>query len=133
MTTNNCLYCEKVNENMKGKLFIEVKVPDGMLKYDYIYVSQAGGLFEVKLGAVSTFIYDIREEMKIYAHMGSDKYGKTECVKIIPDEFYHFIIDYDYYYFQNHPRIKGVRWQNVKHISEEQLYDLRFQSNEKVL
>ncbi len=68
MTTNNCLYCEKVNENMKGKLVIEVKVPDGMLIYDYVYVSQTGGPFEVKLGAGSTFIYNIREAMKIYAH-----------------------------------------------------------------
>ena len=141
MTTDNCLYCEKVNENMKGKLVIETKLPDGLplkladgkLLYDYVCVSDDSGLFNVKLGMGSTFIYNILEEMNIYAHMNSAKRGKTESVKIKPNEFYHFIIEYDYYYFQNQPRIKGVRWQRVKHISQEQLYDLRGKGAEKIL
>ncbi len=123
MFTNNCLYCEKVCENMKGKLVIEVKVPDGETIFDYVQVSQNGGLFNVKLGAGSTYIYNIQDEMEIYAHLSSDNKKRTECIKIIPDEFYHIIIDYEYFYYQNQPRIEKLRWQKVEHITHEQLYD----------
>ena len=107
---------------MNGKLVIEVKVPDRETIFDYVQISEKGGLFNVKLGAGSTYIYNIQSEMDIYAHIGPGIEERTGYIKITPDEFFHIIIDYEYYYYQNQPRIKRPRWHMVEHKTDKQLY-----------
>jgi len=125
MSTENCLYCENAFDNMKGKLFIEVKAPDGEVVPTKICVSEIDGLFGVTLISGSTFCYKVDKEMKIYARISNQKSTKVKPVLVKPDEFTHLILGYDYYYYKNQIRAESAELKRVVHKTSEDLYNIK--------
>lgn len=130
MNTENCMCCENVFENMKGKLLIQVKSPD-----EAVFVENVGfvrnvnimdkkHLFSVSLAPSCVFIYDVTAPMDIYIPLDGNSTELPEFIRVEPDEFTHLQVEYDYYYYKNQPRVKRARLKRVEHITSKDLYNM---------
>ncbi len=118
MNTENCLYCKDVFEGMKGKLLIKVNSPKN-LDCDFpIEIKEVNNKFGLELFTNSVYIYDLKEELCIYASMPFGRQAESEFVRVSPDEFTHVEINYDYQMIKNEYRIKKLRLDVIEHINE---------------
>ncbi len=123
MVNQNCLYCENIMKNLKGKLYVEVKNPDMAVIPANITIVDNKCLFRVELISGSSFIYDVTTEMNITLEVMNKKYV-PDVINVSPDKFTHIIVDYEYIFCNNQPRIKRVVLKKIDHISKQDLYKI---------
>ena len=119
MTTNNCLLCDKVFENMKGKLMIYVNEPKDVFESTPVYIRDTTGNIQAKIATGSTYIIDIKEETKISAQYFLNTNSVSDYVKISPEEFNYIEVDYDYYIIKNLHGVKKAVLKKMEHKKDK--------------
>ena len=131
MNTENCIYCENVFENMKGKLLIQVKSPDEAVYVENVRfvrnvnIMEKNRLFSVSLAPDCVYIYDVTMPMDLYIPSEGNSGELPGFIRAEPDEFTHLQVEYDYYYYKNQPRVKRARLKKVEHLTSKDLYNIK--------
>ncbi len=124
MNTENCMCCENVFENMKGKLCIQVKAPDEVFYFKNVNVMEKKGLFSVSLAPGSVYIYDVKKPMELYIPLELNSPEFPKLIRVEPDQFTHLQVEYDYFYYKNQPRVKRARLKKIEHLTSKDLYNM---------
>ena len=123
MITENCLLCDKVFENMKGKLMIHVNKPKDILCTMSIKIKDSTGNIQAVIACGSTYIIDIKEEINLCAYYSLNTKSKSNYVKISPEEFNYIEVDYDYYIIKNFHGVEKVVLKKMEY-KEDKIYDV---------
>lgn len=131
MNTENCIYCENVFENMKGKLLIQVKTPDEAVYVENVRfvrnvdINEKNHLFSVSLAPSCVYIYDVTMPMDLYIPSERNSMELPDFIRVEPNEFTHLQVEYDYYYYKNQPRVKRARLKRIEHLTSKDLYNIK--------
>ena len=115
MNTQNCLSCNKVYEGMKGKLMIVINKPKDFNVPVPIQISDAEGTIDATVATGAVYIIDVTNEINICATFGANMRSTSDYVTVLPGEFTHLEVDYEYFMYDNNYRVNKLVLKRIVH------------------
>ena len=118
MHTNNCLYCEKAFENMKGYYMIVVNKPKDDIYPTPLKIESFDHSIEIELMPGAVYIAQTDKPLQIFASFSKKTNSAPYYATINPNEFCHIEIDYEYSMYKNRYVVDKIIFKTIKHNKE---------------
>ncbi|MBQ6894583.1 MAG: hypothetical protein IJN40_03720 [Clostridia bacterium] len=114
--TQNCLYCDKVYENMKGYFVINLNKPRDYPIPLSIKIQSTDYSIDIILMTDSCYIGKVDKTTHIYATLFSKFNSSSDYITINPNEFTHIELDFDYSIYKNKYILDKILLKKIQHV-----------------